>query len=90
MSSFDGNGKNQINYLNKIDIRGKMCPMTFVYTKLALEKLKKDEILEVLLDFAPAIKNIPNSCKRQGLAEVIEIVPMHTSEKTWKLILKKL
>lgn len=25
----------------QLDIRGKMCPLTFVYTKLALEELKK-------------------------------------------------
>ncbi len=74
----------------QIDIRGKMCPLTFVYTKLALEELGKDAILEVYLDFPPALKNVPESCKRQGIAELIEIkeLPIHKPE--WIMILKKL
>ena len=75
---------------SKIDIRGKKCPMTFVYTKIALENLEKDDILEVILDFPPAIKNVPNSCKIQGLADLIDLVQMKSDEKIWKLILKKL
>ncbi|MHA1803573.1 MAG: sulfurtransferase TusA family protein [Promethearchaeota archaeon] len=73
-----------------IDIRGKICPLTFVYTKLALEKMEKGDILEVILDFPPALKNIPNSCMRQDLAELIEIKKLNSDDKTWKLILKKL
>ena len=60
-------------FVEKIDIRGKVCPMTFVYTKLALEKLYKGDILEVLLDFQPALKSIPENCKRQKIAKLLNI-----------------
>lgn len=76
--------------VTQIDIRGKVCPMTFVYTKLALEKLGATEILEVLLDFPAALKNIPNSCERQSLAEVIEKKEIDPSKNEWVLILKRL
>ncbi|MFX1360348.1 MAG: sulfurtransferase TusA family protein [Promethearchaeota archaeon] len=71
-------------------MRGRVCPMTFVYTKLALEKLKEGEILEVMLDYTPALKNIPDSCTRQKLAEVLEIKRINTEEDTWILRLKRI
>ncbi len=54
-----------------IDLRGKICPMTFVYTKLALEKLQPGQVLKVILDYPPAFKNVPNSVTTQALGEVI-------------------
>jgi len=74
----------------QIDIRGKVCPLTFVYTKLALEELEKGTILEVYLDFPPALKNIPESCKRQSIAELQEIKEHHSDKPEWIMILKKL
>lgn len=75
--------------VRKLDIRGKVCPMTFVYTKLALEKMNEGEIIEVLLDFPPAVENIPDSCRRQGLAEVLEIKKIDRNKKVWRLNLRK-
>lgn len=75
--------------VRKLDIRGKVCPMTFVYTKLALEKMNEGEIIEVLLDFPPAVENIPDSCRRQGLAEVLEIKKIDINKKVWQLNLRK-
>ncbi|MFX0007246.1 MAG: sulfurtransferase TusA family protein [Promethearchaeota archaeon] len=74
----------------KIDIKGYMCPMTFVYTKLALEELNKGDILEVELDFLPAIKNIPENCKRQSLAELIDVKEKDKTAKIYELVLRKL
>jgi tRNA 2-thiouridine synthesizing protein A len=78
------------NNVKQIDIRGKMCPMTFVYTKLELENLNPGTVLEILLDFPPALKNIPESCKRQNLAEVIGKKLIDSTKKEWILTLKKL
>ena len=74
----------------QLDIRGKVCPLTFVYTKLALEELEKDTVLEVYLDFPPALKNIPESCKRQNIAELLEIKKHDSDKPEWIMILKKL
>ncbi|MFW9902503.1 MAG: sulfurtransferase TusA family protein [Candidatus Thorarchaeota archaeon] len=76
--------------MKQIDIRGKVCPMTFVYTKLALEDLDKGELLEVLLDFPAALENIPKSCKQQNLAEVLEIKEKDKGKDEWILKLMKL
>jgi tRNA 2-thiouridine synthesizing protein A len=76
--------------MKQIDIRGKVCPMTFVYTKLALEDLDKGTILEVLLDFPAAIENIPKSCTRQNLAELLEIKEINADKSEWIMKLRKL
>ena len=54
-----------------LDLRGKICPMTFVYTKLALENISQGKILKVTLDFPPAFTNVPHSIKIQKLGRVI-------------------
>ena len=76
--------------IKKLDIRGKLCPMTFVYTKLALEELEKGEILEVLLDFPAALKSIPENCKRQSLAEVVETKKNDQNKASWMLKLRRI
>ncbi|MFX1320480.1 MAG: sulfurtransferase TusA family protein [Promethearchaeota archaeon] len=82
-----GSEKEIMKYL---DIRGKVCPMTFVYTKLKLEELDRGDILEVLLDFPAALKNIPENCKRQSLAELLEIKELDSEKDVWLMKLKKL
>lgn len=85
------NSKNNENMtIKKIDIKGHICPMTFVYTKLALEELNKGDILEVELNFRPAVENVPKNCKRQSLAELIEVREINTHREIYELVLKKL
>lgn len=55
----------------EIDLKGKICPMTFVYTKIALEDMRKGQILKVILDYPPAFTNIPHSVKIQKLGKVL-------------------
>jgi len=56
---------------------------------LTLEELESGNILEVILDFPAAIKSIPENCKRQNLAELLEIKRIGAENKTWLLKLKK-
>ena len=76
--------------IKKLDIRGKVCPMTFVYTKLTLEKMNTGEILEVTLDFPAAIENVPASVKRQKLGDILDIEILNNEKKTWILTIKKI
>ena len=55
----------------RLDLRGKQCPMTFVYTKVALEEMKEKQILQVTLDFKAAFTNVPKSVKKQKLGTVL-------------------
>lgn len=51
---------------NELNIKGEICPFTFVKSKLALEKMEKGQILRVIVDYEPAIRNVPRSMEEQG------------------------
>ena len=50
----------------ELDITSDHCPMTFVKTKLALEKLQSGDVLEVLLKDGEPRQNVPKSASEQG------------------------
>jgi len=52
--------------MNKLDIRGEECPITFVKTSVALHKMQKGESLEVLLCGEEPLKNIPPALEKEG------------------------
>ncbi len=49
-----------------IDISGEICPMTFVRTRLALDRLASGQILAVTLRGEEPLRNVPLSAARQG------------------------
>lgn len=49
-----------------LDLRGTPCPINFVRTKLRLEQLPVNTILEVWLDGGEPIEQVPNSLKIEG------------------------
>ncbi len=51
---------------HSIDITGLICPMTFVRTKLKLEKLSPGEVLRVRLKGDEPLKNVPRSARQHG------------------------
>ena len=74
-----------------IDIRGKVCPMTFVHAKINLEKMNHGELIDITLDFPPALTNIPKSCDTQKLAKLISITKVPNNKKEeWIMRLKKI
>jgi len=49
-----------------LDIINEICPMTFVKTKLAIEKMQSGEELEVRLKGSEPIRNVPRSVRELG------------------------
>jgi TusA-related sulfurtransferase len=49
-----------------LDITKDSCPITFVKTKIALEKLKIGQSLEVHITAGEALEGLPNSLKELG------------------------
>ena len=70
----------------ELDIRGEVCPYTFVKTKLALEEMTPGQVLRVLVDYEPATKNVPRSVKLQG-DDVLSIEPCDVSQ--WAIMIRK-
>lgn len=51
-----------------LDITSLVCPMTFVRTKLAVERLTPGQILEVRLNPGEPLENVPRSLAEHGHA----------------------
>ena len=57
-----------------LDITGDICPMTFVRTKLFLEKLAPGDELEVRLKGTEPLQNVPRSARDHGHT-VVSLTP---------------
>lgn len=71
----------------ELDIRGEVCPYTFVKTKLALEEMQPGQVLRVLVDYEPATRNVPRSVTVQG-DEVLGVETCGALE--WVITVRKL
>lgn len=49
-----------------LDLRGVVCPINFVKTKLKLEEMHEGEILEIVIDAGEPMANVPRSIKEEG------------------------
>jgi len=50
----------------KLNIKGLVCPYTFVKSKLAVENMEVGQTLEILLDYEEASRSIPKSMEDHG------------------------
>ena len=57
-----------------LDITALVCPMTFVRTKLAVEKLTDGQMLEVRLNAGEPLRNVPRTLAEHGHA-VLSLEP---------------
>lgn len=58
----------------RLDLRGLGCPLTFVKTRIALDRMEPGEELEVLLDEGEPAESVPRSCSEDG-DTVLELGP---------------
>jgi TusA-related sulfurtransferase len=74
-----------------LDITTLVCPMTFVRTKLAVEKLTNGQVIEVRLNFGEPLKNVPASLREHGY-EVSQVQPENPEqpEGPYRLFVKKI
>lgn len=52
--------------IDSLNLRGEICPYTFVKTILALEEIEPGQVLEVTVDHPPAAENVPRSLTHRG------------------------
>lgn len=57
-----------------LDITAEVCPMTFVRTKLLMEKMQPGETAEIRLQGAEPLDNVPRSVREMG-HEVVSLEP---------------
>jgi tRNA 2-thiouridine synthesizing protein A len=70
----------------KIDIKGLVCPYTFVKAKLAIESMEVGQVLEILLDYEEASRSIPKSMEDHG-QKVLQVEKVNDTD--WVLVIRK-
>jgi tRNA 2-thiouridine synthesizing protein A len=71
---------------SKIDIRGLVCPYTFVKSKLAIEDMELGEVLEIICDYPEAARNIPRSMQDHGHT-VLKVEQV--GDSNWIIVVRK-
>ena len=85
-SSYDERVNVSVPVSVKKDLRGVLCPMNFVKTKLELATMQSGDVLEIWLDDGKPIENVPGSVKLEG-HEILSQT-QHT-DGYWQVLIKK-
>ena len=70
----------------ELNLKGEVCPYTFVKTKLALEMMETDQVLRVTVDHLPAVENVPRSVANEGY-EVLNVGQVNDTD--WEIVIRK-
>ena len=70
----------------ELDLKGEVCPYTFVKTKLALEMMEPGQVLQVIVDHLPAVENVPRSVTNEG-HEVLNVGQVNDTD--WEIVIRK-
>jgi len=65
----------------ELDLKGKVCPYTFVESMLALEEMEDGQVLRIVVDYPPAACDVPQSLKREGY-EILEVRKINNTDWT--------
>ena len=75
-----------IRYDDIVDITDKVCPLTFVKAKVAMEELEDGEVLAVRMNDGEPVQNVPRSFKEDGH----KILKLYDNEDgTYTLLVRK-
>lgn len=69
-----------------VNIKGLVCPYTFVKSKLAIEDMKVGEVLEITLDYPEATRSIPKSMQDHG-HKILKLEQIN--ETDWIIVVRK-
>jgi tRNA 2-thiouridine synthesizing protein A len=67
-----------------LDVQGYVCPHPQLYTKKAMEKLKKGEVLELVFDNPSSGESILAMCQTDG-NEIIEQAQQDGNAMRWRI-----
>lgn len=69
-----------------VDITDKVCPLTFVKAKVALEELDDGEVLGIRMNDGEPVQNVPRSIKEDG-HQILKLVD--NGDNTYTLYVRK-
>ena len=75
-----------IEYDDLVDITDKVCPLTFVKAKVAIDELDEGQVLAVRMNDGEPVQNVPRSFKEDGH----KILKLYDNEDgTYTLLVRK-
>ncbi len=69
----------------ELNLKGKVCPYTFVESMLALEEMEIGQVLRVIVDYAPSACDVPKSLTREGY-EILDVSKIN--ETDWAIVIR--
>ncbi len=69
-----------------LDLKGEVCPYTFVKSKLALEEMESGQVLRVIVDNRGSAENVPRSLSGEG-HQILDVSKLN--ETDWAITVKK-
>ena len=75
----------------RLDITADVCPLTFVKTKLLIERMKPGEIAEVVLAGTEPLENVPRSVVEHGHTVLVlsPVASVKGSNAVHRLVIRK-
>jgi TusA-related sulfurtransferase len=67
----------------ELDVRGLVCPYPQVLVTRALSSLSSDDVLEVIIDNPPSVRDIPPALEEGYKTDV-----SHPDGSTWRLLVR--
>jgi tRNA 2-thiouridine synthesizing protein A len=65
----------------ELNLKGKVCPYTFVESMLALEDMEIGQVLRVIVDYEPSACDVPRSLAREGY-EILAVGKINETDWT--------
>ena len=75
----------EIRVDQELNLKGKICPYTFVESMLALEEMELGQVLRIIVDYAPSACDVPKSLTREGF-EILDVNKIN--EADWAIYVK--
>ena len=75
----------EIRVDQELNLKGKVCPYTFVESMLALEEMEIGQVLRVIVDYAPSACDVPKSLAKEGY-EVLDVSKINDAD--WAILVR--
>ncbi len=75
-----------IHFDETVDITDKVCPLTFVKAKAAIEELDEGQVIAIRMNDGEPVQNVPRSIKEEG-HKILKLVD--NGDETYTLYVEK-
>lgn len=75
-----------LEFDEQVDITDKVCPLTYVKAKVAIEEIEDGEVLAVRMNDGEPVQNVPRSFKEDG-HQIIKLID--NEDGTYTLYVRK-